>query len=141
MQHYINDTVRLTAVCSSLIMDTTKQLFNYRIGVALVSTNGQYGRLHRLKIETGQKKKYYQRIGHSSQKSYCALPDKVNLKDSLDTLTDLQQDSEEANVSFLVLLSNYESKKETVNNTSKNNPWIFSLAWEKRQLSYHLDVV
>ncbi|GFY54520.1 uncharacterized protein TNIN_426271 [Trichonephila inaurata madagascariensis] len=52
---------------------------------------------------------------------YCALPDKVNLKDSLDTLNDLQDEAEETKVSLLVLLSNYESKKETVNNTSKNN--------------------
>ncbi|GFW57058.1 DUF1758 domain-containing protein [Trichonephila clavipes] len=55
------------------------------------------------------------------QNDYCALPDKVNLKDSLDTLRDLQEEAEETKVSFLVLLSNYESKKETVNNTSKNN--------------------
>ncbi|GFU98546.1 DUF1758 domain-containing protein [Trichonephila clavipes] len=51
------------------------------------------------------------------QNDYCALPDKVNLKDSLD----LQDEVEETKVSFLVLLSNYESKKETVDNTSKNN--------------------
>ncbi|GFT71672.1 RNase H domain-containing protein [Trichonephila clavipes] len=44
-----------------------------------------------------------------------------NLKDALDTLSDLQEEAEETKVSFLVLLSNYESKKETVNNTSKNN--------------------
>ncbi|GFV00875.1 uncharacterized protein TNCV_1386891 [Trichonephila clavipes] len=55
------------------------------------------------------------------QNYYCALPDKVNLKDSLDTLSDLQDEAEETKVSLLVLLSNYESKKETVNNTSKNN--------------------
>ncbi|GFQ83599.1 DUF1758 domain-containing protein [Trichonephila clavata] len=55
------------------------------------------------------------------QNDYCALPDKVNLKDSLDTLSDLQEEAEETKVSFLMLLSNYESKKETVNNTSKNN--------------------
>ncbi|GFW38568.1 DUF1758 domain-containing protein [Trichonephila clavipes] len=55
------------------------------------------------------------------QNDYCALPDKVNLKDPLDTLSDLQKEAEETKVSFLVLLSNYESKKETVNNTSKNN--------------------
>ncbi|GFY40424.1 uncharacterized protein TNIN_196091 [Trichonephila inaurata madagascariensis] len=47
--------------------------------------------------------------------------DNVNLKDSLDTLSDLQDEAEETKVSFLVLLSNYESKKETVNNTSNNN--------------------
>ncbi|GFS69344.1 integrase catalytic domain-containing protein [Trichonephila clavipes] len=55
------------------------------------------------------------------QNDYCALPDKVNLKDALDTLSDLQEEAEETKVSFLVLLSNYESKKKTVNNTSKNN--------------------
>ncbi|GFR11596.1 integrase catalytic domain-containing protein [Trichonephila clavata] len=55
------------------------------------------------------------------QNDYCALPDKVKLKDSLETLSDLQEEAEETKVSFLVLLSNYESKNETVNNTSKNN--------------------
>ncbi|GFR32971.1 DUF1758 domain-containing protein [Trichonephila clavata] len=55
------------------------------------------------------------------QNDYCALPDKVNLKDSLDTLSYLQEEAEETKVSFLVLLSNYESKNETVNNNSKNN--------------------
>ncbi|GFY52378.1 DUF1758 domain-containing protein [Trichonephila inaurata madagascariensis] len=55
------------------------------------------------------------------QNDYFALPDKVNLKDSLDTLSDLQNEAEETKVSLLVLLSNDESKKETVNNTSKNN--------------------
>ncbi|GFX89931.1 integrase catalytic domain-containing protein [Trichonephila clavipes] len=55
------------------------------------------------------------------QNGYCAPPDKVNLKDSLDTLNDLQEEAEKTKISFLVLLSNYESKKETVNNTSKNN--------------------
>ncbi|GFQ83957.1 integrase catalytic domain-containing protein [Trichonephila clavata] len=55
------------------------------------------------------------------QNAYCALPDKVNLKESLDTLSDLQDEAEEIKVSFLVLLSNYESIKETVNNTSKTN--------------------
>ncbi|GFW55320.1 uncharacterized protein TNCV_117061 [Trichonephila clavipes] len=54
---------------------------------------------------------------------YIALKSKldINLKDSLDTLNDLQEEAEETKVSFLVLLSNYESKNETVNNTSKNN--------------------
>ncbi|GFR03367.1 integrase catalytic domain-containing protein [Trichonephila clavata] len=46
---------------------------------------------------------------------------KINLKDSLDTLSDLQEEAEETKVSFLVLLSNYERKNETVNNTSMNN--------------------
>ncbi|GFU26916.1 integrase catalytic domain-containing protein [Trichonephila clavipes] len=55
------------------------------------------------------------------QNDYCAPPDKVNLKDSLYTLNDLQEEAEKTKISFLVLLSNYESKKETVNNTSKNN--------------------
>ncbi|GFR24569.1 DUF1758 domain-containing protein [Trichonephila clavata] len=56
-----------------------------------------------------------------STKDYIALKSKLDLKDSLDTLSDLQDEAEETKSSFLVLLSNYESKKETVNNTSKNN--------------------
>ncbi|GFY46381.1 integrase catalytic domain-containing protein [Trichonephila inaurata madagascariensis] len=55
------------------------------------------------------------------QNYYCAFPDKVNSKDSLDTLSNLEDEAEETKVSILVLLSNYENKKETVNNTSKNN--------------------
>ncbi|GFU19525.1 DUF1758 domain-containing protein [Trichonephila clavipes] len=54
------------------------------------------------------------------QNDYCALPDKINLNDALDSLSDLQDEAEETKVSLLVLLSNYESKIETVNNTSKN---------------------
>ncbi|GFT00388.1 hypothetical protein TNCV_1981381 [Trichonephila clavipes] len=38
------------------------------------------------------------------QNDYCALPDKVNLKDSLDTLSDLQDEAEKTKLSFLVLL-------------------------------------
>ncbi|GFU44341.1 DUF1758 domain-containing protein [Trichonephila clavipes] len=53
------------------------------------------------------------------QNDYCALPDKINLNDALDSLSDLQDEAEETKLS-LVLLSNYESKIETVNNTSKN---------------------
>ncbi|GFW60477.1 integrase catalytic domain-containing protein [Trichonephila clavipes] len=54
------------------------------------------------------------------QNDYCALPDKINLNDALDSLSDLQDEAEETKVSLLVLLSNYESKIEIVNNTSKN---------------------
>ncbi|GFS82264.1 uncharacterized protein TNCV_3340121 [Trichonephila clavipes] len=34
---------------------------------------------------------------------YCALPDKVNLKDSLDTLSDLQEEAEETMVFFKII--------------------------------------
>ncbi|GFY06375.1 uncharacterized protein TNCV_3651621 [Trichonephila clavipes] len=59
-----------------------------------LSTNGQYEGLHRLKIETGQYKSIIKELD-ILQNDYCALPDKVNLKDSLDTLSGLQDGDEE----------------------------------------------
>ncbi|GFQ72958.1 uncharacterized protein TNCT_704311 [Trichonephila clavata] len=85
-----------------------------------LSTNGQYKGLHRLKSKLDNFQSIIKELD-ILQNDYCALPDKVNSKDSLDTLSDLQEEAEETKVSFLVFLSNYESKNETVNNTSKNN--------------------
>ncbi|GFW55991.1 DUF1758 domain-containing protein [Trichonephila clavipes] len=87
--------------------------------INIFSTNGQYEGLHHLKIETGQYKNIIKELD-ILQNDYCALPDKINLNDALDSLSDLQDKAEETKVSLLVLLSNYESKIETVNNTSKN---------------------
>ncbi|GFU97305.1 transposable element Tc1 transposase [Trichonephila clavipes] len=86
-----------------------------------LSTNRQYEGLHRLKIDKIIYLKSIIKELDILHNDYCALPDKVNLKDVLDTLSDLQEEAEETKIIFLVLLSNYESKKETVNNTSKNN--------------------
>ncbi|GBN58716.1 hypothetical protein AVEN_48752-1 [Araneus ventricosus] len=53
------------------------------------------------------------------QKDYCALPDKVELNNSLDILSDMEEDAEKFKVSILVFLSKYE-EQETEN--SKLSP-------------------
>ncbi|GBM87213.1 hypothetical protein AVEN_88562-1, partial [Araneus ventricosus] len=46
------------------------------------------------------------------QNDYCALPDKVELNNSLDILSDMEGDAEKASkVSILVFLSKYEEQK------------------------------
>ncbi|GBM25444.1 hypothetical protein AVEN_231697-1, partial [Araneus ventricosus] len=45
------------------------------------------------------------------QKDYCALPDKVELNNSLDILNDMEEDAEKFKVSILVFLSKYEEQR------------------------------
>ncbi|GBO32618.1 hypothetical protein AVEN_156462-1 [Araneus ventricosus] len=45
------------------------------------------------------------------QNEYCALPDKVELNNSLDNLSDMEEDAEKFKVSILVFLSKYEEQK------------------------------
>ncbi|GBN06012.1 hypothetical protein AVEN_30761-1 [Araneus ventricosus] len=46
------------------------------------------------------------------QKDYCALPDKIELNNSLDILSDMEEDAEKFKVSILVFLSKYEEQKK-----------------------------
>ncbi|GBM57946.1 hypothetical protein AVEN_157354-1 [Araneus ventricosus] len=46
------------------------------------------------------------------QKDYCALPDKVELNNSLDILSDMEEDAEKFKVSILVFLSKCEEQKK-----------------------------
>ncbi|GFS53174.1 hypothetical protein TNIN_384411 [Trichonephila inaurata madagascariensis] len=48
------------------------------------------------------------------QNDYCALPDKVNLKDSLDTLSDLQDEAEETKWLFEHFSSAKQLKQELI---------------------------
>ncbi|GBN63653.1 hypothetical protein AVEN_35188-1 [Araneus ventricosus] len=46
------------------------------------------------------------------QKEYCALPDKVELNDALDILSDMEEDAEKCKLSILVFLSKYEEQEK-----------------------------
>ncbi|GBN41949.1 hypothetical protein AVEN_192665-1 [Araneus ventricosus] len=45
------------------------------------------------------------------QNEYCSLPDKVELNNSLEILSDMEEDAEKFKVSILVFLSKYEEQK------------------------------
>ncbi|CAL1273554.1 unnamed protein product [Larinioides sclopetarius] len=51
----------------------------------------------------------------------CALPDDVNLTDSLDVIVELEEEAQEMKVSLLVFLSKYDKEPESVINIPKGN--------------------